>query len=120
MLGVAYEKRGEFVDAIHQYELAREGGLVGRAELYLGNAWLGRGDVSKAEAHYRGALESDPECHQAMNNLAWLIAMRDGDLVEAEELARRALAIAELSGNESGMAEYRHTLATIMSKKQEK
>jgi len=115
-LGVAYEKRGEFENAVEQYEQAREAGET-HADLYLGNAWFGRGDLRRAEGHFRAALRSDPECHEAMNNLAWLIAQQGGDLSEAEALARQALVIANRSGDDSVTSEYRNTLETIRDRK---
>ncbi len=51
------------------------------------------GDLPAAEAAYRRALAASPDLPRAMNNLAWVIALRDGDLADARRLADRAAAL---------------------------
>jgi tetratricopeptide (TPR) repeat protein len=49
------------------------------------------GDTKSAEAMYRKALELQPNLPVAQNNLAMLIAKRNGDLAEARDLATKAV-----------------------------
>lgn len=51
----------------------------------------GEGELQAAEALYRAALQKDKELVIAMNNLAMLLARRDGDLAEAAKLAADAV-----------------------------
>ena len=116
-LGVAYERRGEWDLAIGQYELARSGAHRARAELYLGNAWFGKGDHDMAEEHYRAVLDLEPGCAEALNNLAWLMLERGGDLEAAENLSRQAVGLALKAGDETRAAVYRDTLEKITSRR---
>ena len=68
------------------------------------------GQLSEAEAAYRRALAGDADLPRAMNNLAWVIALRDGDLSEARLLADRAAALAPAD------AELRTTVGEIALK----
>jgi tetratricopeptide (TPR) repeat protein len=65
------------------------------------------GQLPEAEAAYRRALVADPNLPRAMNNLAWVIALREGDLTEARRLAERAVALAPAD------AELRTTLGQV-------
>jgi len=116
-LGAAYEQRGEWDLAIGQYELARRGKHRARAELCLGNAWFGKGKYDTAEQHYRVALDLEPECAEALNNLAWLMLERGGDLEEAENLSRQAVDLAMKAGDAVATATYRDTLEKIMNRR---
>ncbi|HUF62787.1 MAG TPA: ASPIC/UnbV domain-containing protein [Verrucomicrobiales bacterium] len=61
---------------------------------WIGDALLKRGRAAEGLASYRDALEIDPDCLPALNNLAWQLAahpdlaLRDG--AEAVRLAERA------------------------------
>ncbi|MDX1642732.1 MAG: tetratricopeptide repeat protein [Thermoanaerobaculia bacterium] len=62
--------------------------------------WLNRGNAERAagypdiaETCYRRALELDPASADAANNLAWLLLETGGDVDEAVDLARRAVAV---------------------------
>lgn len=46
--------------------------------------------IEEAEANYRSVIVVAPENVTALNNLAYLVASRDGDLAEAVTLAQRA------------------------------
>ena len=50
--------------------------------------WLGQYD--KAESNYRAVIEQAPESVNALNNLAFLLAIQKRDLEEAEELVGKA------------------------------
>jgi tetratricopeptide (TPR) repeat protein len=65
-----------------------------RAELYLGvgEAHARQGELDEAERYLRDALRLDPECADACNKLAHVLA-RGGKFREAEMLLNRALAL---------------------------
>ncbi len=67
-----------------------------------------RGDLVAAEAGYQRALELDPNLTVAQNNLAMIIANRDGDLERAIALATKA--VKALPDNPS----FRDTLAEVL------
>jgi cellulose synthase operon protein C len=88
--------------------LQKDARLTGRARVILdglavrpdasADAFFGRavmyeveGDLVNAERGYRRTLELQPDHLVATNNLAMVIAKRDGDLSEATGLARRAV-----------------------------
>ncbi len=50
-------------------------------------------DLPAAESAYRRALAGHANLPRAMNNLAWVIVLRDGDVAEARSLADRAVAL---------------------------
>ncbi len=108
-LGMAYEKKGEFDAAVKEYESAAK--KINVAYLYIGNIYFGRGELDKAESHYRKAIETekkDPLMGDAYNNLAWLYFMKKQNLEEAESLAEKAMEI-----NPSGAENYKDTLDKI-------
>jgi tetratricopeptide (TPR) repeat protein len=54
--------------------------------------WIRQGRFDEAEAVYRRILSSDSDNSEALNNLAWLLALRDqGKAEEAVELINRAI-----------------------------
>jgi len=105
-LGVAYERRGEYDQAIQQYKLAAK--KLPRAFLHLGNAHFQKGEWEEAEENYRRAIRKEPENADAHNNLAWLYFTRREKLEEAEKLALRALEL-----NPAKEEIYRDTLEKI-------
>ncbi|HSR09937.1 MAG TPA: tetratricopeptide repeat protein [Thermodesulfobacteriota bacterium] len=111
-LGVAYERRGELDEAVKQYGLAAK--KTPRAFLYLGNAYFQKGEWKKAEENYRLAIRKIPGEADAYNNLAWLYFTRNEKLGEAEELARKAMAL-----NPGKEAEYRDTLENILERRKQ-
>jgi tetratricopeptide (TPR) repeat protein len=106
-LGVAYEKDGEYEQALKQYEAAK--GDLPIAHLYMGNVLFLQGRYGKAEKNYREAIEKtdDP---RAYNNLAWLFFTRGERLDEARTLAREAVA------REPDSEQFRDTLEQIEGK----
>jgi len=105
-LGVAYERTGEFENAIREYELAARKLPV--AYLYLGNVHLQKNELDEAERFYRKSIRKEPDNADAHNNLAWLYYMKRDKLDEAESLAIRAI---ELNPAKSEI--YRDTLDRI-------
>jgi len=105
-LGVAYERQGNLEAAIREYELAAP--QIPRAYLYLGNSYFQKREWRKAEAYYRLAIQKEPRSADALNNLAWLYYTISENLLEAEELARRAI---ELNPEKAEI--YRDTLEKI-------
>jgi tetratricopeptide (TPR) repeat protein len=67
-------------------------------------------ELPEAEEAYRKALAANPALPRAMNNLAWVIVLRNGDLSESRRLAERAVAL--LPGN----ADVRTTLGQVALK----
>jgi tetratricopeptide (TPR) repeat protein len=88
-LGVSYEKRGEFDNAIAEYRLAAKGLPI--AYLHLGNAHFQKNEWVEAEEYYRKAIKGDSKNADAYNNLAWLYYTKGEKLEEAEKLAQRAI-----------------------------
>jgi tetratricopeptide (TPR) repeat protein len=88
-LGVAYEKDGEFDNALKEYRTASEKLPV--AYLYIGNIYFWKADLEEAESYYRKAVKKKPDNADAYNNLAWLFYTKRDNLAEAERLAVRAI-----------------------------
>jgi tetratricopeptide (TPR) repeat protein len=109
-LGVAYEKSGEFDNAIKEYKLAARKQPI--AYLYLGNAYFQKREWTQAEHYYKKAIEIDPNSADAHNNLAWLYYIRGENLDDAERLAIQAINL-----NPSKEHVYRDTLDKIKQKK---
>jgi tetratricopeptide (TPR) repeat protein len=112
-LGVAYEKRGEFDNAIKEYKLAAKKQPI--AYLYLGNAHFQKKEWAQAEHYYKKAIETDPKNADAYNNLAWLYYTQGENLNEAERLAIQAIDL-----NPSKEHVYRDTLDKIRKKQNER
>jgi tetratricopeptide (TPR) repeat protein len=109
-LGVTYEKRGEFDQAIREYQLAAK--KLPIAFLYLGNAYFLKNDWDQAEIYFKKAIEKDGKNAAAHNNLAWLYFQRGKNLEQAEALAQRAL---ELDPSKSSI--YKDTLEKVREKR---
>jgi len=109
-LGVAYEGRGEFDQAIREYQAAAK--KLPIAFLYLGNAYFLKNDWDQAEIYFKKAIEKDGKNATAYNNLAWLYFQRGENLEQAEALAQRAL---ELDPSKSSI--YRDTLEKVREKR---
>jgi tetratricopeptide (TPR) repeat protein len=109
-LGVAYERRGEFDQAIREYQLAAK--KLPIAFLYLGNAYFLKNDWDEAEIYFKKAIEKDAKNAAAHNNLAWLYYQKGKNLEQAEALAQKAL---ELDPSKSSI--YRDTLEKVREKK---
>ena len=109
-LGVAYERRGEFDQAIREYQAAAK--KLPIAFLYLGNAYFLKNDWDQAEIYFKKAIEKDAKNAAAHNNLAWLYYQKGKNLEQAEALAQKAL---ELDPSKSSI--YRDTLEKVREKK---
>jgi tetratricopeptide (TPR) repeat protein len=90
-LGVAYENRGEFDNALKEYGKASDRLPV--AYLYMGNVSLKKNELEEAGRYYRKAIEKEPGNADARNNLAWLYYLKKENLDEAESLASKAIAL---------------------------
>jgi len=90
-LGVVYEKKGQYDEAISEYKKASK--TLPVAYLYMGNASFLKGDLEGAEQFYRRAIREDSTNADAMNNLAWLYYKLGKNLDEAEALVMRAIEI---------------------------
>lgn len=88
-LGVAYEKKGEFENALKEYNKASKKLPV--AYLYMGNIFFQKNEFEKAETYYQKTINKDPENADAYNNLAWLYYVKEKNLDEAERLAIKAV-----------------------------
>ncbi len=88
-LGVAYEQKGEYDNAVAEYRLAAK--KLPIACLYLGNAHFQKNELIEAEEYYKEAIRRDPKNADAYNNLAWLYYTKREKLDEAENLALRAI-----------------------------
>jgi len=105
-LGVAYEKEGEFDNAIAEYRLAAK--KLPIAYLYLGNAHFQKNEWVEAEEYYKKAIKRDPKNADAYNNLAWLYYTKREKLDKAENLVLRAIELNPAKDNT-----YRDTLEKI-------
>ncbi|MDA3875150.1 MAG: tetratricopeptide repeat protein [Kiritimatiellae bacterium] len=111
-LGVAYEQDGKPELALREYERAERGSLKATALVYQANLHASQEKPALAERSYRKALKIDPDHLMALNNLAWLLAEENRDLVEAETLIRHALTL-----HPEPSAPYENTLQTILESK---
>lgn len=102
---------GRTDEAIAQYDRVLAQRPTAQVYTLVGILEDGRGNRDKAEAAYRKALEITPETPIAANNLAWLIADKNGNLDEALRLANAAV-----SKNQS-VADYYDTLGWVYLKK---
>lgn len=112
-LGVAYEKSGEFDNAIKEYKLAAKKRPI--AYLHLGNAHFQKDEWAVAEYYYKMAIEKEPRSADAYNNLAWLYYTQGENLDHAERLAIQAIDL-----NPSKGTIYRDTLDKIRQKRNER
>jgi tetratricopeptide (TPR) repeat protein len=105
-LGLAYEKEGEFDNAVKEYETAA--GKIPLAYLYLGNTYFQKNELNQAEKMYKKAITELTQNADARNNLAWLYYVKGTNLDEAERLALRAIEL-----NPSKQAIYQDTLVKV-------
>ncbi len=111
-LGVAYEKQGDFDNAIKEYRSAAKKSPP--AYLYLGNAYFQKKDWKRAEEHYQKGIQKEPDNADLYNNLAWLYYTRKENLDQAEKLAQKAIGL-----NPAKEEIYRDTLEKIREIKKE-
>jgi tetratricopeptide (TPR) repeat protein len=111
-LGVAYEKQGDFDNAIKEYRLAAK--KSPQAYLYLGNAYFQKKDWKRAEEYYQKGIQKEPDNADLYNNLAWLYYTRKEHLDRAEKLAQKAIGL-----NPAKEEIYRDTLEKIREIKKE-
>lgn len=91
-LGGTYEAQGLKKEAVAQYEAAvKRDPKCAEGWIALGNIGFQDGRFEEAEKYYRKAVTAVPRHPGACNNLAMTILARNGDLAEAEALARDAL-----------------------------
>ncbi len=109
-LGVAYEGKGEFDEAIREYQAAAK--KLPIAFLYLGNAYFLKNDWDQAEIYFKKAIKKDGKNAAVYNNLAWLYLQRGKNLEQAEVLAQKAL---ELDPSKSSI--YGDTLEKVREKR---
>jgi tetratricopeptide (TPR) repeat protein len=108
-LGVSYEEKGELESALKEYRLASK--KLPRGYLYVGNVYSLKKEWAEAEKNYRKAIKEDPQNAEAYNNLAWLYYTKGENLIEAENLALKALELSPLN------TVYQDTLQKIKEKK---
>jgi len=71
----------------------------------LSALWIRQGRFEEAEALCRQVLETRPDDTEAMNNLAWLLAMRNqGEVPQALSLINKAI---ELDGSDLSLVDTR-------------
>ena len=107
-LGMAYESKKEYDLAAAEYTTASRS--LPAAYLFLGNVLFLQGKYAESEQRYRRAIKELPGDPRPYNNLAWLYYTQGINLDEAENLARRAVALAPAGGD----APYRDTLDQIL------
>jgi len=105
-LGIAYEKKGEFDNAITEYEAAAK--KTPRAYYYLGNAHFRKKQFGEAEIYYKRAIGKGAANADVYNNLAWLYYVQRENLAEAEGLALKAMEL-----NPGKKDSYKDTLERI-------
>lgn len=107
-LGMVYESNKEYDLAVAEYTTASRSLPV--AYLFLGNVLFLQGKYVESEQRYRRAIKELPGDPRPSNNLAWLYYTQGIKLEEAENLARRAVALAPAGED----APYRDTLDQIL------
>ena len=88
-LGMAYEKDGEFDNAITEYKAAVK--RLPIAYLYLGNVYFQKNELDQAEKYYKKGIRKESHNADVHNNLAWLYYIRKENLDRAETLALKAM-----------------------------
>ncbi|MBK6589221.1 MAG: tetratricopeptide repeat protein [Acidobacteria bacterium] len=83
--------QGRADEAVAQYRMILEKRPAAPMFTLLGIIEDSRGNSAEAEKAYRRALEMAPDASIAANNLAWLIADKQGNLDEALQLATLAV-----------------------------
>jgi uncharacterized protein (TIGR02466 family) len=91
-LGLTLQMAGRPAEAIDAYRQALALGAGAETALNAGAACHEIGDAPGAEAFYRLALDHDPGCVRALNNLA-MIAQDRGKDDQATQLCRRAIVL---------------------------
>jgi tetratricopeptide (TPR) repeat protein len=109
-LGLSYEKNRELDAALKEYQAAVF--KLPIAYLYIGNVHFQKDDFEKAENSYKKAIEKTKSPY-AYNNLAWLYYSTNGNMKEAENLARKALELSPEADN------FKDTLAKIQERRTE-
>jgi tetratricopeptide (TPR) repeat protein len=107
-LGLAYEERGDYENAIKEYRDVGE--KLPLSCLFLANIYFVKKNYRMAEEQYKIAIREMPENPRPYNNLAWLYKSEGTNLDEAEALARRAVELA----SEEEKAAYLDTLEKIL------
>jgi tetratricopeptide (TPR) repeat protein len=110
-LGVAYERKGEFDNALKEYHTASK--KLPLAYLYIGNIHFQKNEYEEAERCYKKAMSKGVKNAAIYNNLAWLYYTKGENLEEAEELVLKAIEI-----NPEKKYIYQDTLEKIRSRKQ--
>jgi tetratricopeptide (TPR) repeat protein len=95
-LGLVLYKQGRLEEAITALSEALRREPDNEATRgYLGAALFMQGRLDEAEGLFRGLLAGDPDMTDALNNLAWLLALRDqGKAQEALERIDHAIEVA--------------------------
>lgn len=108
-LGLIYEKKELIEEAIKHYKEASK--YDARGFLFLGNLYLKQGKYDKAENYYKQAIRKNDKLSDAYNNLAWIYYIKNKNLDEAEEMAKKALEIEK--DNNDKIKIYQDTLEKI-------
>ncbi len=91
-LGQFYVARGRLDAALAEFQnVTRQNPRAVAAETMVGIIMQAQGNVEGARQEYEKTLSMDPEAAVAANNLAWILAEADTDLLRAEDLARTAV-----------------------------
>ncbi len=105
--GLNHEQNGEWEAAIEEYKIAAV--LSPYGDFYVANLYFQLNRLEEAEKHYRIAIQHILDSPALYNNLAWLLYTRQGNLEEAEKLAKDAVRLA----SPAHLAEYEDTLSQI-------
>jgi Tfp pilus assembly protein PilF len=89
--GEEYEKAGDELHAIFEYEKARKSDPTAKASRHLGVLYDRMGDFQKAQEEYRLALEQSPKDADLLNDIGYGYYSR-GRWAESEKYLRQALA----------------------------
>jgi tetratricopeptide (TPR) repeat protein len=100
-----------FNDVISNYSNDKD--LVQKCRFHISNIWVEKGDMAQGEQVLEDVLKEDPDNPQANNDLGYLFADQNKNLVRAEKMIRTAVE------NEPENPAYLDSLGWVLYRKQD-